>query len=130
MRVGNHSLGQSSLKLAYSTQVAPHLRGSLRVLSHLFTTPEGRKQGDASKLMRMVCQQCDETAITLLIHVSPFSKGGMDKEQLIAWYENDFGFFALPQADDVFIRLPRGVQPVKKFAVTEVAHATEAAIGK
>lgn len=128
MRTGKHSHGRASLELAYSQQVAPHLRGSLRVLSHLYTEPDGRNHGDASKLMRMVCAQCDETAITLLIHIAPYSSGGLDKDQLIAWYENNFGFFRLH--DDVYVRLPQGVQPLKRFQVNELAHATEAAIGK
>jgi hypothetical protein len=105
MRTGVRTLGPASLKLSYNQQVAPHLRGGLRELSHLECTEP--KKGHATKLMQEVCSEADKENIMLLLHVEPY--GEMDKAALQDWYSR-LGFFILQETPTIMVRQAHGVR--------------------
>ena len=126
MKTGDYSLLSASCKLAYSQQVDPHLRGGLRILTHLYSGE--KRQGHASALMGSLCAQADAAGITLMLE--PKAEGpGMSTQDLIDWYSERCGFFTLQVAwldrKHLMVRLPYEVQPVDRFRANPLAAAAE-----
>lgn len=105
MKTGVRTLGPASLKLSYNQQVAPHLRGGLRELSHLESTD--KQKGHATALMKQVCEEADKENIMLMLIVEPY--GEMDKSALQDWYSR-LGFFILQENPTIMVRQAHAVR--------------------
>lgn len=110
MKTGTRTLGPASLKLSFSQQVAPHLRGGLREISNLLVKEEHRNQGHASDLMRMICREADENNIILMLMPQPFDMPELSKAQLRDWYARSFGFTILQETPTIMIRQAYGTR--------------------
>lgn len=119
MKTGTRTLGPASLKLSYSQQVAAHLRGGLREISHLLVKEDRRNQGHASDLMRMICREADENNIMLMLMPQPFDMPELSKAELRDWYSRRFGFTILQETPTIMIRQAYGV---RKLFLAEAAH--------
>ena len=126
MKTGDYSLLSASCRLAYSQQVEPHLRGGLRILTHLHSSEKCK--GHAGALMARLCALADAAGITLMLE--PMAEGaGMNTQELTDWYSERFGFFtlqvAVPGRRHLMVRLPYEVQPVDRFRANPLAVAAE-----
>jgi GNAT superfamily N-acetyltransferase len=56
-------------------------------LSMIKTTPSERRQGNASKLLKKICELANRVGVTLSLRAEPKdAKTDLDQQQLIAWY--------------------------------------------
>jgi len=63
----------------------------LRQIVRLQTDPERRRQGDATRLLRMTCDEADVNETVLVLSAAPFGPAPVDGAHLAAWYRR-FGF--------------------------------------
>lgn len=82
---GNRSHGAASLKLSYSQAIPVHMRGGIREITSVYTPEADRGKGEASALLKQVCEEADRAGIVLILIPKPFD-AGLDELQLIAWY--------------------------------------------
>lgn len=72
-------------------------------LSMIETMRPEQGKGQASNLLRMVCEAADAAQVTLSLKVEPKDFGDLDKSQLAEWYRRH-GFDGDPES---MTRLPR-----------------------
>jgi GNAT superfamily N-acetyltransferase len=103
---GVYTNGAASLLLSYSMAVPAHMRGRIREITNLYTDEPGRGKGDASALLKQVCEDADDNGIVLMLIPKPYDKG-LDELQLIAWYARH-GFTQIQNNPTLMARQPHG----------------------
>lgn len=108
MKPGIRQHGPATLKLSHNKLVPAHIRGGVLELTHLIVPEQHRRNGYASLLMQKVCAEADEAGKVLLLMPKPYDVIGMDREQLVAFYER-FGFQAIQQRPVLLMARQPGV---------------------
>lgn len=103
---GNRNHGGASLKLGYSMAIPAHMRGGIREITNVYTSEAKRGHGDASKLLKQVCDEADKERIVLMLIPKPFDDG-LDELRLMAWYSRH-GFMAIQDKPMLMARQPNG----------------------
>lgn len=122
MKLGKRVFGAASCKLGRTVQVPAHMRDGIVELSGLFCPAEQRREGFATSLVDMICNEADDDGKVLLLHVAPYAPGGMSKEQLAAWYAGRFGFQPI-QAEPLLMARMVGATP--RTTLNPVAQAAQ-----
>lgn len=125
MNSGPRLLGEARLTIGECKALPAHMRVSTRELSALEVPAESRKSGQASALMHEVCQEADDTGITLVIFVQPFGQFDLSRTQLAEWYAKRFGFVPIQSDPLLMARIPgstpRHLTPLAD-AASQVVH--------
>jgi GNAT superfamily N-acetyltransferase len=103
---GNRNHGGAALKLSYCTAVPPNMRGGIREITNIYTLESKRGQGDASRLLKEVCDEADKERMVLVIMPEPFDKG-LNELELIQWYARH-GFIAIQNNPTLMARQANG----------------------
>jgi predicted GNAT family acetyltransferase len=77
----------------------------LRLLSHVYVPAEHRRKGHASKLMRKIGKEADESQLTLIVEPKAYDDGELDGEALMAFYKQH-GFIELQKEPCLMVRIP------------------------
>ena len=85
MRDGQRQLGAATATLRACPGVPDRLRGSTRELCNVHVPAEARQRGEASALLREVCEEADAAGMMLVLFVAPFDSGPR-ADDLAAWY--------------------------------------------
>lgn len=93
MKPGTIQLGNASLHIGYPQIIPGNLRGFAREITELFVPEEHRGKGEASELLKEVCEQADQHDILLLLIA--------DTKRLALFY-GGFGFEAI-QSEPVIL---------------------------
>lgn len=109
MKPGIRQHGPATLKLSFNSSVPAHLRGGVLELSHLIVPEQHRKQGYASLLLQKVCAEADEAGKVLLLMPKPYDVIGMDREQLVDFYQR-FGFEVIQERPAVLMARKAGAE--------------------
>lgn len=97
MKPGTRKFGAATCKVGRTVQVPVHMRDHMMEVSAVFTPIEERKQGFATKLMGLVCDEADKHGKLLLIHVQPYGEPDLGASQLEKWYADTFGFIRIQE---------------------------------
>lgn len=92
MKAGQRKFGAATCKVGRTVQVPVHMRDHIIEMSAVYTPIEERKQGFATKLIGLVCDEADAAGKLLLIHVQPYGDSDLGVSQLEKWYADKFGF--------------------------------------
>lgn len=113
--VGKYKHGQATCELKRSGSLPKEMRDGIRELVKLHTPVERRKNGDATELLRSICDEADTQRIVLMLTVEPFGDPDLGASQLEAWYEK-FGFMVIQSEPRLMARMvgatPRVLNPV------------------
>lgn len=115
MKPGNRKFGAATCKVGRTVQVPVHMRDSIIEVSAVFTPIEERKQGFATKLMGLVCDEADASGKLLLLHVYPYGEPDMGVGQLEKWYSDKFGFIKIQEEP---LLMARAVGATPRFLTT------------
>lgn len=94
--------------------------GVLEVV-RVWTDPEARKQGYATKLMKDVCNDADIEGRVLMLNPKPFGRVGL--EDLPKWYAR-FGFAVIQKKPVLMARMPQ----IYKTTLSPIASAASEAV--
>jgi GNAT superfamily N-acetyltransferase len=103
---GQRTHGNATCRLSYSQAIPAHMRGGIREITSIYVSESFRGCGDASALMKEVCNEADDNAIVLMLIPKPFDHG-LDQLQLIAWYARH-GFIQIQDNPILMARQPYG----------------------
>jgi len=108
MKTGTRFHQNASCKITFCAAIPNQLRAKTREVSCVDVPENLRKQGMATQLLKNVCDEADAGKIILLLFVKPFGGNpSMDKEQLIEWYANKFGFAVIQTKPSIMMaRMP------------------------
>lgn len=107
---GQRKFGAATCKVGRTVQVPAHMRDSIVELSAVFVPVDQRKQGFATKLVGLVCDEADQAGKLLLIHVQPYGDPDLGVSQLEKWYGDKFGFQRI-QDKPLLMARPVGATP-------------------
>lgn len=114
LMTGKYQSGQATCFLKRSLQIAEEMRDGIRELTKLQTPVAGRRKGDASQLLGMICDEADTQGLVLMLHCEPFGDSDLASSQLEAWYEK-FGFMVIQAEPKLMARMvgatPRMLNP-------------------
>jgi len=110
MKPGIRKFGAATCKVSRTVQVPAHMRDQMMELSAVFVPIDQRKQGWATKLVSLVCDQADAAGKLLLIHVQPYGDPDLGASQLEKWYGDKFGFARI-QEEPLLMARPVGATP-------------------
>lgn len=102
--IGEYQHGQATCVLKRSVQIPADMRNGIRELAKLHTPIERRKNGDATELLRSICEEADTQGIMLMLHVEPFGDPDLGPSQLEAWYAK-FGFMVFQAEPKLMARM-------------------------
>lgn len=99
MKPGTIQLGNASLHIGYPQIIPGNLRGFAREITELFVPEEHRGKGEASELLKEVCNEADDKQLLLVLIA--------DTDRLALFYGR-FGFEVI-QVEPVILmnRLPQ-----------------------
>jgi GNAT superfamily N-acetyltransferase len=103
MKTGKRTHGAASCTLRYSMLIDPANRGKVRELVGMRVEAGHRGKGQASALLKQVCEEADAAGVALLVTVKPFGKSKMDKKALAVWYARN-GFEPIQYDPLVMVR--------------------------
>lgn len=115
MKAGTRKFGGASCKVGRTVQVPVHMRDHIMEVSAVFTPIEERKQGFATKLMGLVCDEADAAGKLLLLHVHPYGDPDLSASQLEQWYSDKFGFTKIQEQP---LLMARAVGATPRFLET------------
>jgi N-acetylglutamate synthase-like GNAT family acetyltransferase len=115
MKSGVRKFGAATCKVVRTVQVPAHMRDHVMELSSVHVPAEERRQGFASKLVGLVCDEADADNKLLLLHVQPFGEPGMCTGQLERWYAEQFGFTRIQERP---LLMARAVGSTPRFLET------------
>lgn len=99
MKIGKRRIGHASLKLSHA-DLPGNLAGIIEI-SRVETAEHHRRKGNATRLMKEICREADESGTVLML----MSDGD---EWLTAWYEKH-GFQMIQTEPPLMARPPRTV---------------------
>lgn len=107
MNQGPRTLGSASLQIRISKALPREMRDQTREIAHLHCERESQNHGEATKLMRQVCDEADAANITLLVWPNPYGEDiALSQGQLIEWYARRFGFVQIQPNPPLMARMP------------------------
>lgn len=86
--LGKRTHEGAKCRIGYTMAVPTNMRGHIREVSSLHTEPGMRGKGQATKLLKQVCEEADKCGKVLILLP--------DDEKLVAWYQK-FGFEIIQQ---------------------------------
>lgn len=96
MKIGDREHEGATLNVTLCMGVPPKMRKDTREISRVYVPIADRKQGIGTALMHKVCQEADESNITLLLTCD---------NALRRWYSR-FGFMVLQDSIGLLVRAP------------------------
>jgi len=115
MKPGTRKFGAATCKVGRTVQVPVHMRDHMMEVSAVFTPVDQRKQGFATKLMGLVCDEADAANKLLLLHVKPYGEPDLGASQLEKWYADKFGFTKIQETP---LLMARAVGATPRFLET------------
>lgn len=97
MNLGKRRMGYSSLMLSHAD--LPGKLADVIEISNVITDPLHRKRGNASRLLRTICEEADESGAVLMLMPD-------GDEWLPSWYEKH-GFQTIQTEPALMARPPR-----------------------
>lgn len=98
MKPGTIQLGNASLHIGYPQIVSEDMKDFSREITELFVPEKFRGKGEASELLKEVCNEADDKQILLILIA--------DTKRLALFYSK-FGFEAIQQNPILMARCPR-----------------------
>lgn len=98
MKPGTIQLGNASLHIGYPQIIPGNLRGFAREITELFVPEEFRGKGEASELLKEVCNEADDKKLMLVLIA--------DTERLALFYGR-FGFEVIQKSPILMARSPK-----------------------
>lgn len=93
-------------------------------LSSVFVPIDQRKQGWATKMVGLVCDEADAAGKLLLIHVQPYGDPDLGASQLEKWYGDKFGFSRI-QDEPLLMARPVGATPRFLTTLSPIGQAVQ-----
>jgi N-acetylglutamate synthase-like GNAT family acetyltransferase len=116
MITGIRRNGAASLYVRQCTALPEVMRAKTREVAKLEVQESKQNQGYATSLMHKVCREADEAGLMLVLWPQPFGDNiRLSKQQLIEWYEREFGFMIIQPHPVLMARLLYGTP--KKLAL-------------
>lgn len=120
METGDRKLGAATCRIRQCTALPERMRAGSRELTSLLVQADKRGQGYGTSLVHKVCREADAAGIVLILFPEPFDGSEWTKEQLVSWYETNFGFAIIQhQPATLMARMP-GATP-RMLALNPVA---------
>ena len=106
----SRTLCASKCQLRVCAQLPEVLQAVTLEIHQVWTDPESRAQGNATKLLQQVCCDADLHHITLIVQVKAYEggKNGLSQPRLKKWYANKFGFQVVQENPTIMARPPCG----------------------
>jgi len=83
------------------------MRPKTREVSNIYTQPDKRGTGQATKLMKIVCDIADKDQMSLILFVKPYGQNAPTTEyDLVEWYQRKFGFVMIQLNPIMMVRIP------------------------
>jgi hypothetical protein len=112
---GKYQSGQATCVLQRPASLPVSMRDGIRELTKLHTPIAHRNKGEASQLLREVCEEADRQGIVLMLMPEPFDEPDLGATQLEHWYAR-FGFMTIQAEPKLMARMvgatPRLLNPV------------------
>lgn len=107
MDMGTRVFEGASLLIAPLAGLEESMTDQIRLIVRVQTDPDCRRQGHATRLMRLVCEEADAAFTVLVLTPTPFYDAPMSETDLAVFYRR-FGFITI-QTDPVVLmsRAPR-----------------------
>lgn len=111
MKTGDRKLGAATCRIRQCTALPERMRARSRELTALLVQADKRGQGYGTSLVHKVCREADAAGIVLIVFPEPYDGSEWTKEQLVAWYEGNFGFAVIQQQPAVLLARMPGATP-------------------
>lgn len=121
MEIGSRHLGEASCRVSPTKQLPAHLREKVLEVSGVYVPAEHRGRGQATELMRALCDEADAAGVVLMLHAQPFGDGEATQGDLVRWYSG-FGFQPI-QPEPLLMARMVGATP--RLFVKPIARAVE-----
>lgn len=108
MKTGPRKVGAATCRVRQCNALPEAMRQKTREVASLEVPFAEQGKGYATTLMHAVCREADEANLVLVLTPCPFGDNTrLSTDELVAWYERDFGFSQI-QKDPVTLlaRLP------------------------
>lgn len=113
MDTGDRKLGAATCRIRQCTALPERMRAGSRELTSLVVKHGERRKGFGTSLMHKVCREADGANIVLVLWPLAFDReeSAMDDDQLIHWYESNFGFAIIQHTPQVLMARMPGATP-------------------
>lgn len=120
MDTGTRKVGPATLRIRQTVAVPESMRARVREVCMVEVPAPFQNRGLATTLLHKVCREADADDTVLVLWPQPFGDHiAMSREQLIAWYANEFGFAQIQPEPPLMARQPG----VKKMQLKPTAKA-------
>lgn len=107
MRIGTRSEGHAKCFIGICKVLPKKIRYSVREVSQVFVSPDHRGNGDASRLLKKVCEEASKENMVVIVIPKAYSKWpSMTDKQLEEWYVRSFGFAAIQHDPLILAKAP------------------------
>ncbi len=107
MKIGIRHYLNASCRISMCEAIPTRIRRDVREVTCVDVPENLRRQGMATELLRVVCDEADAHDMTLVLFVKPFGEGEkMDEDHLAQWYTSKFGFTLIQVAPAMMARMP------------------------
>ncbi len=107
MNQGPRTLGHASLQVRVCMALPQRMRDETREIAHLHCDRDAQGQGEASALLRQVCEEADAARMTLVLWPRPYGDDiALSQTQLVEWYARRFGFVQVQPDPPLMARMP------------------------
>ena len=116
MRYGERKFGGATCLVSACLGVPEKMRKDIREISKLECVPSARRGGNATALMKSICEEADAKRMILVLTVNPYGDSPLSKARLLEWYCETFDFNTI---QEVPLILVRQFNPFPKSGLTE-----------
>ena len=84
----------------------------LKMLTHLYVSPEDRKQGHATSLLKKLGEEADQANLAILVQPKAYDDGEVGGKELELFYAKN-GYTKLQDSPLIMVRYPKEIQQKK-----------------